>query len=88
LLLAELARRLNKATATVYGWADTGVIVNGQRVKLATARVGGRRHVTAAAWRAFKAACNPEQVPVPESPAKATRRAKTAKDRVSKLLSA
>ena len=38
--LPELARRLRKATSTVYAWADHGVPVNGERVRLATRRIG------------------------------------------------
>lgn len=88
--LAELARRLRKATATVYGWADTGILVNGRRVKLATVRIGGRRHVTATAYRAFKAACNPAAaeppMPRPARPTAFERRAKAAQERVAKIL--
>ena len=90
--LAELARRLRKATATVYGWADKGVIVNGHRVKLATERIGGRRHVTATAYREFKAACNPaapaakHPAPSPTRPTAYERRAKAAQQRVAALL--
>lgn len=84
--LPELAARLKKATSTVYSWADTGVIVNGQRVRLATTRIGGRRHVSKSAWRAFKAACNPEPVPVPLSSEEVDRRGKAAQARLAALL--
>lgn len=92
--LAELARRLRKATATVYGWADTGILVKGERVKLATVRIGGRRHVTATAYREFQRACNPEpaaamaDAPTPRAakPTGFQRRAEAAQKRAAEML--
>lgn len=65
LTLADLAEKLNKPPSTVHSWAAKGVMIGGVRVKLQTIRIGGLRHVTGAAWRAFKAGCNPEPVATP-----------------------
>lgn len=69
---------------TVYAWCDTGVLVGGRRLKLESARVGGRRVTSAEALERFLAAVSAgaEPAPVPVSPAARQRESEKAVERL------
>lgn len=83
----ELAARQGVTVATVRAWINSGVGIGSRRVKLLATRVGGRWRITAEAWEAFTAACNPnEATPVPESATARARRFARDKAETERIL--
>ncbi|AWM41742.1 hypothetical protein GobsT_71610 [Gemmata obscuriglobus] len=70
---------------TIYGWADTGLLMSGDRVKLETARIGGRRVTSKEAIaRFFETASAGVEQPAARTPAARN----SAADRAMKALRA
>lgn len=67
---AQLATRVGVHLSTVRRWLTVGVVAGRKRVRLPATRVGRRWRITAEAWEAFTASCNPTATPIPESPTK------------------
>jgi hypothetical protein len=84
--ITQLAERVGRDHATIRRWIATGVVVDGERVKLLARRVGGRWSITREAWEAFDRACNPDTQAVPESPTELKRRLAADRAEAAKLL--
>lgn len=54
--------------STCWRWAERGVIRNGEKIRLETISVGGRRYTSQKAIDRFIAACNPPGPDQPMSP--------------------
>ena len=70
----ELARREGVHSATCWRWMLAGV----RGIKLRAVRVGGRRFITEADWRAFATALNADLIDTPAASQAADRQGVTS----------
>jgi hypothetical protein len=84
--LTQLANRVKRCRLTVWRWVNVGVVVNGNRVKLAARKLGGVWTVSAEAWQQWEADTNPQAPKLPESPAAEQRRAERERDELLRRL--
>lgn len=88
LTFQQVAARCSVNYATVTRWVRFGVLVNGVKVKLEAARMGGRYRTSVEALERFHAACDvpfqpaPMQARTPTQVRRATRRAESTLDRL------